>query len=107
MPNLCVQFPSTSWVSHFPHSMPHFSFYAFGIIGGRLPTGRGDTWFVNFERIFMERQVNFGCQKMSLKTHISLIIGKAMKEKPPREREVHNSPLKIDVFSCFIFNLII
>jgi len=30
-----------------------------------------------------------------------------MKEKPPRGREVHNSPLKIDVFSCFIFNLII
>ena len=46
-------------------------------------------------------------QKMSLKTHSSLIIGKAIKEKPPREREVHNSPLKIDVFGCFILNLII
>ena len=45
-------------------------------------------------------------QKMSLKTHSSLIIGKAIKEKPPREREVHNSPLKIDVFGCFILNLI-
>jgi len=39
MPNLCVQFPSTSWVSHLPPSMPHFSFYAFGIIGGRLAVG--------------------------------------------------------------------
>ena len=50
-----------------------FSFYAFGIIGGRLAVGTPWFDFGNFERIFMDRQVNFGCILSLKKCHSKLI----------------------------------